>query len=426
MAHARERPARIRRSAHARALARRVQDSARGTRCSPRSTTRCSRAAGSIAASTARASAIRAQTEWAPSQNDARHVVVLTGGMRDDKIGVVTLFARAQSGLAVHAGGAGGRERRRPRRRSRVHSRSGAARPTRQLAASLRTIARRRLARSAQRCLEAYLGRVADAQRMPRSVDAVVERAVASRDAAAVGRPRHAGGVPAERARRRRSARARQREHARLGLARVARSRAVRAARLRRERPALPLRREPALRRHAPESHAAPRAVPHRHRLLAPALHRLRSPAASPRGRAGEDVRGLAAVARRTRSRRSTCPNTSSVHKALLQESDSLFLSRAQVAALRRRIRCSRDACAGCTATRRVPGARQRCRGQGRDGQRERRSQKAYWRIFWEQPEIADSIVTSTQKELFPMLRPHGRARRRRIARTASGSSATP
>ena len=30
--------------------------------------------------------------------------------------------------------------------------------------------------------------------------------------------------------------------------------------------------------------------------------------------------------------------------------------------------------------------------------------QKAYWKIFWEQPEIADSIVTPTQKELFPML----------------------
>ena len=30
---------------------------------------------------------------------------------------------------------------------------------------------------------------------------------------------------------------------------------------------------------------------------------------------------------------------------------------------------------------------------------------KGYWKVFWEQPEIADSIVTPTQKELFPMLR---------------------
>ena len=31
-------------------------------------------------------------------------------------------------------------------------------------------------------------------------------------------------------------------------------------------------------------------------------------------------------------------------------------------------------------------------------------TKKAYWRIFWEQPEIADSILTSTQKELWPLL----------------------
>jgi hypothetical protein len=48
-------------------------------------------------------------------------------------------------------------------------------------------------------------------------------------------------------------------------------------------------------------------------------------------------------------------------------------------------------------------------RGNGAAGKAELDSasttQKAYWRIFWEQPEIADSIVTATQKELFPMLR---------------------
>jgi len=31
--------------------------------------------------------------------------------------------------------------------------------------------------------------------------------------------------------------------------------------------------------------------------------------------------------------------------------------------------------------------------------------QKEYWRIFWQQPEVADSIVTPAQKALFPMLR---------------------
>ena len=37
--------------------------------------------------------------EWAPSQSDARHVIVMTGGIGGDKLGTVTLFARAQSGL---------------------------------------------------------------------------------------------------------------------------------------------------------------------------------------------------------------------------------------------------------------------------------------------------------------------------------------
>ena len=30
--------------------------------------------------------------------------------------------------------------------------------------------------------------------------------------------------------------------------------------------------------------------------------------------------------------------------------------------------------------------------------------QKAYWRIFWEQADIADSLLTPSQKEFFPML----------------------
>lgn len=31
--------------------------------------------------------------------------------------------------------------------------------------------------------------------------------------------------------------------------------------------------------------------------------------------------------------------------------------------------------------------------------------EKAYWKVFWEQPEVADSILTPTQKELYPMLK---------------------
>lgn len=32
-------------------------------------------------------------------------------------------------------------------------------------------------------------------------------------------------------------------------------------------------------------------------------------------------------------------------------------------------------------------------------------TQKLYWKVFWQQPEIADSIVTPSQKELLPLLK---------------------
>jgi len=97
--------------------------------------------------------------------------------------------------------------------------------------------------------------------------------------------------------------------------------------------------------------------------------------------------------------------NTSSVYKALLKETDSLFLSRAQETALRH---------ADSVFSERVravyrPLGEYLARGNGAAGKAEMDSantaRKAYWRIFWEQPEIADTIVTATQKELFPMLR---------------------
>jgi hypothetical protein len=97
--------------------------------------------------------------------------------------------------------------------------------------------------------------------------------------------------------------------------------------------------------------------------------------------------------------------NTSSVHKGLLAESDSLLLTREQVTALRR---------ADSVFSERVravyrPLGELLAQGNGAAGKAELDSatatRKAYWRIFWEQPEIADSIVTPTQKELYPILR---------------------
>ena len=97
---------------------------------------------------------------------------------------------------------------------------------------------------------------------------------------------------------------------------------------------------------------------------------------------------------------------TSSVHRALLAESDSLFLSAGQIAALRRtdslfsaRVRALYVSLGRFLAS----------RPEGRPGKIELDSvkvtEKAYWRVFWEQPEVADSVVTPTQRELFPILR---------------------
>ena len=97
--------------------------------------------------------------------------------------------------------------------------------------------------------------------------------------------------------------------------------------------------------------------------------------------------------------------NTSSIYKALLEESDSLFLSASQISALRR----ADSVYSARVRSVYVPLGEFLARSRGSVGKTEldsaQATQKAYWKIFWEQPEIADSIITATQKELFPMLR---------------------
>ncbi|MGK2962544.1 MAG: hypothetical protein ACSLFK_10410 [Gemmatimonadaceae bacterium] len=94
---------------------------------------------------------------------------------------------------------------------------------------------------------------------------------------------------------------------------------------------------------------------------------------------------------------------TSSVHKLLIRESDSLFLSRDQVTSLRfadsvfsERVRAIY-----------VPLGNYLASGSGGAGKAELDSvkvvQKEYWRIFWEQPEIAAAIVNPAQRQLLPM-----------------------
>lgn len=96
---------------------------------------------------------------------------------------------------------------------------------------------------------------------------------------------------------------------------------------------------------------------------------------------------------------------TSSIHRALLAETDSLFLTAAQVARLRRA-----DAAFGDSvrALYRPLAVYLAGRPNGAFGKAELDSvqavEKRYWTLFWRQPEVADSALSPTQRQLFPML----------------------
>ena len=146
------------------------------------------------AASTARRSAIRASVEWAPDRTTRAMSSCSPAVLDAARSERVTLFARAQSGLPftpivqgdVNGDGRGGDRAfiPNPARETRCGARRAAS-----LAAS-RTDRPRR-----EDCLVANLGRVGGAQRLSRAVDAVAQHAVASADAAAVGRSRVAPNV---------------------------------------------------------------------------------------------------------------------------------------------------------------------------------------------------------------------------------------
>jgi hypothetical protein len=95
--------------------------------------------------------------------------------------------------------------------------------------------------------------------------------------------------------------------------------------------------------------------------------------------------------------------NTSSIHKLLIDNSDSLFLSKAQVAELQK---------ADSVFSARVRAiyiplgeflAKQGGVANKTQLDSATATEKAYWKIFWEQPEIAGAIVTVSQRELIPM-----------------------
>ena len=342
------------------------------------------------------------EVEWAPSQNDARHVVVLTGGVRSEKVGVVTLFVRAQSGLPftpVVQGDVNGD--------GRGYDRAFIPDPSLEtdpaVASQLRALLGGGSA-TAQRCLSANLGLVAARNGcrgpwtqslnvqwrppMPRrwggrvtpsvymqnvlaGVDQLVHGSESLRGWGSPASPDPVLFVP------------------RGFDATAQRFRYDVNPRFADTRPNRTLLREP-------------------FRIVVDfALQLSTDYGLQQLRRAVEPVKTAQGWRRRSADSLAAfyLGNTSSVHKALLRETDSLFLSNAQVAALKKadsvfseRVRAVYGQLGQFLAT-----------GNGAAGKAELdsagKTQKAYWKIFWEQPEIADSIVTPAQKELFPMLR---------------------
>ncbi len=97
---------------------------------------------------------------------------------------------------------------------------------------------------------------------------------------------------------------------------------------------------------------------------------------------------------------------TSNMHAVLLAESDSLFLSAEQVAALRKadeaysvRVRAIYSSL-GSYLAQFAGGAATKAALDSTAA-----AKKAYWKIFWEQPEIAAALVTPTQRDLVSLLK---------------------
>ena len=124
--------------------------------------------------------------------------------------------------------------------------------------------------------------------------------------------------------------------------------------------------------------------------------------------RAVEPVKGQHGYARRSADSLTAfyLSRTSDVYKMLIEESDSLFLTKAQIAALQQRDSVySREVLDVYSALGEYLAAHE-SRDPGKaELDSAKNAEKAYWKIFWKQPEIADSLITPTQRELMPMMK---------------------
>jgi hypothetical protein len=338
--------------------------------------------------------------EWAPSATDARHVVVMTGGFSHPKTGTLTLFSRFQSGLPytptvqgdINGDGRGG---------DRAFVPDPAKETDTQLASQMRTLIDNS-SDNAKDCLLASLGRIAPRNGcrsqwtqslniqwrppMPKrwggrvvpniylqNVLAGIDQAVhGSNDSRGWGSqitPDATLLIP--RGFDKDQQRFRYDVNPRFGKSQVGRS----------------LGRDPF------------RIVIDFSLNLSTnfdlqQLRRAVEPVKSPVGWQRRSADSLAAF---------YLSETSSIHKLLLSESDSLFLSAAQIKGLK-----SADSVFSARVRALyVPLGDFLSRGNGAAGKAEldsvKKTQTRYWEIFWEQPEIAGAIVTPTQRQLMPM-----------------------
>lgn len=340
--------------------------------------------------------------EWAAGPNDARHQVVVTGGFSTNRTGTVTLFGRAQSGLPftpvvqgdVNGDGRGGDRAFVP----------AAASADPQLSAQLQALLAAG-AQQARECLAAYAGRVAArngcrgpwTQTLNLQWRPPIPRRWASRVTTNVYLQNVLGGID-------------QLLHDDASLRGwgssaipdpvllVPRGFDADARRFRYDvnprfgdtRGRRTLLREPF---RLSIDFSVNLAVDYPVQQLRRALEPVRVPGGGWTRRSADSLAAF------------YLSRTSNIHRALLAESDSLFLSRAQVAALQR---ADSAFSAEVRAMYVELGRFLAGRPEGEPGKVELDSvsatERAYWKAFWRQPEIADSSLTSTQRELFPML----------------------
>ncbi|MDP9203291.1 MAG: carboxypeptidase-like regulatory domain-containing protein [Gemmatimonadota bacterium] len=96
---------------------------------------------------------------------------------------------------------------------------------------------------------------------------------------------------------------------------------------------------------------------------------------------------------------------TSDVYRLLMEQTDSLLLTTSQVAAIQR----ADSAFSSQIRALYVPLGEFLSRGQGGAGKAEldsvQATQKTYWKIFWEQPETAGAVLSPVQLDLLPFFK---------------------